>query len=255
MVRVTVLGSCGAWPQAGRACSGYLLESNGTNIVLDLGFGTLSRLFEFVRAEQVRAVFVTHAHADHCVDLFGLYRARALPTPPFPPLPIYARPDLLDRVGALGGPDGVDRLRTETEFHPLSEESDVTVGPFRVRAFGLPHFVPNLGFRVEVDDGVIAYTGDTGPSPRIVELARDADLFLCEATYQGAPRGPESKLLTATEAGRYARDARVRQLLLTHFWPNDDRSLSLAEAAGEFPGKVVLAEEGLVTSVTGPSSS
>ncbi len=44
MSHVTVLGSCGAWPEPGRACSGFLLGHNGLRIVLDLGYGTVARL-------------------------------------------------------------------------------------------------------------------------------------------------------------------------------------------------------------------
>lgn len=249
-MKFTVLGSSGAWPAAGRACSGYLLESGECRIVLDLGFGALPRLLERCPAPSVNAVFISHAHADHCVDLFGLYRARALPRPPFPPLPVYAATEVMDRVGALGGPDGPAQLRRGCEFHALGAEETVEVGPFRVRTVPLPHFVPDLGFRVEVNGVVIAYTGDTGPSPRVVDLARGADLFVCEATYQGPPReGSERFLLTATEAGRYAREAGVARLLLTHFWPDDARAVSRTEAAREFSGEILLAEEGRTLSV------
>lgn len=246
----TVLGSSGAWPEKGRACSGYLMESAGTRVVFDLGFGTLPRLLERCPAQNVNAVFVTHAHADHCVDLYGLYRARALPKPPFPPLSIYALPEVMDRVGALDGPEGPNRLRRESDFHPIGADQMVEIGPFRVRTVALPHFVPNLGFRVEVEGFVIAYTGDTGPTTRIAELARGAHLFVCEATYQGAPReGPDRFLLTAAEAGRYAREAGTARLMLTHFWPGDERAISRSEAAREFGGEVLLAEEGLSLSL------
>ncbi len=245
-MRFTVLGSSGAWPTAGRACSGFLLESAGTFVVLDLGFGVLSRLLGHCGAEDVRAVFVTHAHADHCVDLYGLNRARALPRPPFPPLPIYALPEVMDRVGSLDGLEERDRLKRECEFHPIGPDQSMDVGPFRVRTFGLPHFVPNLGFRIEADGIVIAYTGDTGPTPRVAELARGTDLFVCEATHQEVPpEGTNRFLLTAAEAGRYAREAGVARLMLTHFWPGDDRAVSRSLAAREFGGEILLAEEGL----------
>jgi len=250
MVRLTVLGSCGAWPSGGRACSGYVLESSGMNLVLDLGFGTLPRLLSRLRAEEVGAVFITHSHADHCVDLFGLLRARALPKPPLAPVPVYSPSDLLDRLAGLAGPDGARTLRSGMEFHPLAPDSEVAVGPYRIRSFALPHFVPNLGFRVEVEGRVIAYTGDTGPNSRVVDLARDADLFLCEAMLQGTSTSePEPMLLAAAEAGRYAREAHARRLMLTHFWPYDDRSVSLREASREFSREIVLAEEGLEVSV------
>jgi ribonuclease BN (tRNA processing enzyme) len=245
-VKFTVLGSCGAWPAAGRACSGYLLESGDTRLVVDLGFGVLPRLLERCGAAEVRAALISHAHADHCVDLFGLYRARSLPEPPLPPLPVYALPEVLDRVGALDGPRGPDRLRHGCEFHAIDADRSFEIGPFRVRTFGLPHFVPDLGFRIETEGCVVAYTGDTGPSPKIAELARGADLFVCDATYPEPPPSPTERfLLSAAEAGRYAHDAGVARLLLTHFWPADARSSHRAVAAREFSGKILLADEGL----------
>lgn len=245
-MRFTVLGTSGAWPAAARACSGYLLESGGTRLVLDLGFATLPRLFERCRAEDVSAVMVSHAHADHCVDLFGLFRARVLPEPRSAPLAIYALPEVFDRVGALDGPEGPARLRRECDAHPIGPDETLTVGPFRVRTFALPHFIADLGFRVEADGVVLAYTGDTGPSPAVVELAKRADLFVCEAMYQGAPpASAERFLLSATKAGAYAREAGVSRLMLTHFWPGDPRPASRAEAMREFPGEILLAEEGL----------
>ncbi|MGI0071859.1 MAG: MBL fold metallo-hydrolase [Thermoplasmata archaeon] len=250
MVRLTVLGSCGAWPDRGRACSGFLLESGDARLVLDLGFGTLPRLLEHCSAREVSAVFVTHAHSDHCVDLHGLYRARSLPEPPSPPLPIYALPDVVTRVGGLDGPEGPDRMRQRCAVHPVGPDETWEVGPFRLRTAALPHFIPNLGVRVEVEGLTIAYTGDTGPTPRVAEFARGVDLFVCEATYLEAPReGGERFLLTAAEAGRYAREAGVARLMLTHFWPGEERSRSRAEAAREFAGEILLAEEGLSLSL------
>ncbi|MGI0131449.1 MAG: MBL fold metallo-hydrolase [Thermoplasmata archaeon] len=249
-MKLTVLGSSGAWPERGRACSGYLLESGGVRLVLDLGFGTLPRLLEQCPASAVQAVFISHAHADHCVDLFGLFRARTLPDPPFPALPVYAMPDVLERVGGLDGERGPARLRRELEFHPTGPGQSFDVGPFRVRTFVLPHFIPNLGVRVEAEGKVVAYTGDTGPTDRIVDLAQGVDLFVCEATHQGVPPAAgERFLLSASEAGRYARAASARRLLLTHFLPGDSREVSRTEARQEFDGKLLVAEEALTLSL------
>ncbi len=73
-----VLGSCGAWPEPGRACSGLVVEHDGAQIVIDLGYGTLPRLLSLPgssSADGVDAVIVTHAHSGHMVDLHGLLRA------------------------------------------------------------------------------------------------------------------------------------------------------------------------------------
>ena len=77
--RLVVLGGCGAWPEPGRACSGFLLEHDGFRVALDLGYGTLPRLLSLLgstTAVGLDAVVVTHDHPDHVVDLHGLLRAR-----------------------------------------------------------------------------------------------------------------------------------------------------------------------------------
>jgi len=64
-----VLGGCGAWPAAGQACSGYLVEHDGFRIVVDPGYATVPRLLERLAADDVDAVLISHGHPDHCADL------------------------------------------------------------------------------------------------------------------------------------------------------------------------------------------
>lgn len=101
--------------------------------------------------------------------------------------------------------------------------------------------MPNHGVRLSSATATVAYSGDTGPSPLLVELARDADVLICEATVQE----PEEHLMTAAEAGRTAATAGAKTLLLTHFWPGTDRAESVAQASAEFSGEVLAAEEGM----------
>ena len=87
-MRLTVLGGCGAWPAAGLACSGYLVEHDGFRLLIDAGYATVPRLLERMAAHELDAVFVSHGHPDHCADLNPLLRARALSDDPPPPLPV-----------------------------------------------------------------------------------------------------------------------------------------------------------------------
>ena len=77
-MRLTVLGGCGAWPEAGQACSGFLVEQDGFRLLVDAGYATLPRLLHLVSAAQLDAVYISHGHPDHCADLNPLLRARAL---------------------------------------------------------------------------------------------------------------------------------------------------------------------------------
>jgi ribonuclease BN (tRNA processing enzyme) len=104
--RLVVLGSCGAWPEPGGACSGYVLEHRGYRILLDLGYGTVSRLLQLLdstAADGIDAVVVSHHHPDHMVDLHGLFRARWFGQRGAPPLPLYATPKVYETLVALEG--------------------------------------------------------------------------------------------------------------------------------------------------------
>jgi ribonuclease BN (tRNA processing enzyme) len=250
--RLIVLGGCGAWPEAGRACSGFLLEHRGTRIVLDLGYGTLPRLLAALGssvADGLDAVVVTHHHPDHMVDLHGLLRARWYGHRAAAALPLYAPKEVLARLSDMED-DGRTAIRHVFDWHPLPA-GPYTLGPFRLDSAELPHFVPASGVRLSAPGLVIAYTGDTGPDPALARLAREADLFIAEASDRDqqaktppAPSGAKLHL-SAEQAARAAVAAGARRLLLTHFWPGNNREHSRRAAAAHFPGDILLADEGL----------
>ncbi len=241
-MKVTVLGSCAAWPEPGRACSGYLVEHDGFRLVLDLGFATLPRLLQYCPNGTVDAVVVTHRHSDHCVDLNGLLRVRYYGERTLPRIPLLCPPDVAELVDTL---EPRPRLAELFDVHELPGSH--RVGPFRVQGVPLPHYVPNAGVRLTTANRTLAYTGDTGPDPALARLGERADLYIMEATLQSEPDpGEPRNVLTAREAGHWAREAGARRLLLTHFWPGADRGVSLRQAAETFDGEILAAEEGLV---------
>jgi ribonuclease BN (tRNA processing enzyme) len=95
---------------------------------------------------------------------------------------------------------------------------------------------------------VLAYTGDTGPCDNAIDLARDADLFLCEATYQN-----HSQLsffhLSALQAAEHAGEADAARLVLTHITPDLDPGVSLEQAAAGFRGAIDVAVPDMVIEV------
>lgn len=242
-MRITVLGGCGAWPAAGEACSGYLVEHDGFRVLVDPGYATLPRLLEAVPADQVDAVLVTHGHPDHCADLNPLLRARVLADVPPPALPVHAPPGALDAVLALDRPG---MLAGGYVLRDLVPGELCEIGPFRLDAFALPHHVPNAGLRLSAGGRVLAYTGDTGPSPDLVTLAADADLLVAEATFPvRVPDEDAPYLSSALDAGRTAAAAGAARLLLTHLWPDTPPEPALAAAAESYDGPLGAASAGL----------
>jgi ribonuclease BN (tRNA processing enzyme) len=243
-VRIVVLGGCGAWPAAGQACAGHLLEVNGFQLVLDLGYATLPRLLEWTPAERVDAALFSHGHPDHCADLHPLLRARALRDQPAVPLPLFAPPDALDRVLALDRPGMLDDAY---RLHDFAPGTGLDVGPFRVETWALPHFVPSAGLRLTAGATVVAYTGDTGPSADILELARDADLLIAEASYpEEVPARSARFLSSARQAGADAALAGARRLVLTHLMDGSDPDASVRAAREAYRGPIEVARPGLV---------
>jgi ribonuclease BN (tRNA processing enzyme) len=244
-MRLTVLGADGAYPTAGGACSGFLVEHDGFRLLLDVGYATVPRLPVDPRA--IDAVLITHGHPDHCADLNPLLRARVLRDDPAPPVPVHALPGALDAVLALDRPG---MLAPAYELRAVEAGDRVGIGPFTVDAWELPHFVRNLGFRLTAGGATLAYTGDTGPSPAVVALARDADLFLAEATYvTEVPADSAASMSSASTAGRYAASAGVGALMLTHLQPGTDADAAREAAARSYDGPVRLAVDGEVTTI------
>jgi ribonuclease BN (tRNA processing enzyme) len=160
-------------------------------VLIDPGYSTFPRLLEHCDAAAVDAVLVSHGHPDHCADLNPLLRARALADRPAPRLPVHAPLGALSAVLALDRPGTLDDAFELREFVPGSAFG---AGPFSVRTWLLPHWMPNAGLRLQAEGTALAYTGDTGPSPDLPALAQDADLFIAEASYpsmlggRGVPR-------------------------------------------------------------------
>jgi ribonuclease BN (tRNA processing enzyme) len=244
-VDLTVLGSCAAWPEAGRAAVGFLVEHDGFTVALDLGPGTMGNLQRHVPQEHLDAVIVTHKHLDHCLDLYPLTVARVFHPEPVARLPLYAPAGVFERIAALEDREGVEEMRNRIfDVRPIDPGDSFEVGPFRVSTRLLPHLVPNAGVRLESDGRALAYTGDTGPSEEIEVLAREADLLVAEASWLE----PDEKIgpvhLTARQAGEHAGRSGAAALMLAHFWPGLDRDASREQAAAAFGGELLVAEEG-----------
>lgn len=244
VMRLTVLGGCGAWPEAGQACSGFLVEHEGFRLLVDLGYATVPQLLGLVTADQVDAVFISHGHPDHCADLNPLLRARALRDDPAPPLPVYALPGALDAVLALDRPGMLAGAYT---LHEFTAGADLAIGPFRAGTCPLPHSVPNAGLRLTGGARVLGYTGDCGPAPELADLARGADLLLAEASFvDEVPGDSQGTLSSARHAGQEAARAGAGHLVLTHLLPGTDRQAALAAASAGYDGHISVATAGLV---------
>ena len=244
-MRVTVIGCSGSFPGPDSPASSYLIEADGYALVLDLGNGALGSLQRFRSLYEIDAVCVSHLHADHCLDLCGYWVARTYrPQGPAPRIPVHGPAGTAARMARAYDLDPDPGMSETFDFRTL-RRGPYEIGPFRVTTALMPHPVEAYAFRIEHAGRTLVYSGDTGASETLVELARDADLFLCEASFVDGPGLPSELHLTAREAAEHAARAEVGRLVLTHLVPWNDAAVSLSEAkAGGYGGPIDLAQVG-----------
>ena len=243
-MELTVLGCAGTFPRADSPCSGYLVEHEGFRLVVDLGAGALGMLQRHVDLLDVDAVYVSHLHADHCIDLVAYSYARRYHPGGVPPqLPVYGPVGTGERLCAAFEEPPADGLLDVYDFREVPP-GELQIGPFAVRTVRSNHPVECHALRLEAGGRSLTYSGDTGECPELVELARGTDLFLCEASWTHAEDRPPGIHLSGREAGEHAARADVGRLLLTHVTAFADPAAVLDEARAAFSGPVELVECG-----------
>lgn len=251
-VRVTVVGCAGSFPRPDSPASCYLLSAQDAdgrtwNVVMDLGSGSLGALQRYIDPDQLDAVIISHAHADHYLDLVGLHVALRWNPAGWSgrPVPVYAAGLLADRLALIAELPADPGMHREFAFHTWAARRPQRIGPFTVTPYSVDHPVEEayaLRISGPGDDGteaVVAYSGDTDACPELDEAARAACLYLCEAAYhEGRDDAVRGVHLTGLRAGESARAAGVHRLALTHLPVWNDPARSCAEAREAFAGPV-----------------
>ena len=247
-MKLSVIGASGTYPTRGHPGSGFLIEQGSTRIWCDAGPGTFVTLP--VEPDLIDAVVISHQHPDHCLDLLTAFHAYRFRPAPRYGVPVYCPQSVVDRLlGFVEAGDDSELVKT-LDFHPVSDGDAVQIGDLEVSFATTDHSVPTVGSRWEANGKILAYSADTGPAGDWMRVAADADLFLCEASYQG-PAGESDypHHLTAGEAGAIARRVGARHLMLTHIPPYLDVSRSIVEAETTFDRPVSLAMPGVTFDV------
>jgi len=231
---LVVLGSGGRAPTRMRAVSSYLLRSRHGNLLLDPGEGTLRQMTLMgLSGSRIAAIFISNHRLDHCLGLPSILQHQQ-PTVERPidilfPRTSSAAMENLLQLAACAETAGI-RLR------PL-DDGAVSDNGALLHVRGLAHEIPTLGLRWQADGVAFAFVPDTAPCAGARELARDADLLLCQADdlHNRAAIVRSRGLMTAREAAELARDAGARRLLLSHFQPgHEEPSAFMHEARTTF---------------------
>jgi ribonuclease BN (tRNA processing enzyme) len=257
-MRLIVLGCSGSGPGPDSPASGYLVEAWDARLVLDLGNGTFGALQRHIDPWELDAVAFSHLHPDHCADFASLVvHRRYHPRPPYDPaahpLPVHAPAEAPDRLAAAYAPSAAERAETDLTdvftFHPLADGGAFAVGTATLTGRRVEHPCEAYALRLDAGGRSLVYSGDTGPCAALVELARGADVLLCEATWphvmpQWGFEPPAGVHLSGRQAGEHAAAAGVGRLLITHVpaWFTGDELLAEAKAAFDGPVELVAAD-------------
>ena len=288
---VTLGTSAGPVPSPTRSQPANLLIANGKNILVDVGDGAAGQLSHVgIATKDLDALFISHLHWDHTGGLAAVLGLR-VQTNASAPLVIYGPPGTQEMVDGLlasmvpgnisgYGVPGASRpdLTGISEVVELRDHDRIEYAGMTVTARKNTHysFLPGsdldqlfeaLSFRFDLPERSIVYTGDTGPSEAVVELAQEADLLVAEMmdveltvsmVRDNSPNTPERVLqgiethlrdhhLLPRDVGELARDAGVSAVVVTHF-SGDERPETghfeyLREIAETYDGPVVIAND------------
>nr|WP_194309147.1 MBL fold metallo-hydrolase [Flaviflexus huanghaiensis] len=234
------------------AASCYIVSTDTTTILLDLGPGSMGQLMNHIDPGEIDAIVLSHLHTDHCADIIGMqvYR-RWLPSGPLGPIPVYSPGDGLVRTRQIGGDPADETYSGEFDFRTVTAGDTIHIGDMSIEFFAAVHPVPALATRITgAAGGVLAYSGDTDYCEGQVAAARNADLYLCEAAFEATRDTVRDIHLTGGRAGRIAAEAGARNLVLTHLQPWTNPQTVSDEAREEYSGPVAVAIPGGTFHVT-----
>lgn len=237
-MKLTVIGCWGGYPKADEASSGYLLEHEGFNLLIDFGSGVLAKMQKVIQPEHIDAVILSHYHPDHIADIGVLQHARLIPGflgNKMECLSIYGHTEDELEFSKLT----YKNITKGIAYHP---DETLTIGPFTVQFLRTDHPVSCFAMRIEATGKSLVYTADTAYKEEFISFSAEADLLLCECNFYGEQNGKNAGHMTSYDAATIAEKANVKRLMLTHLphWGNLEQLRE--EAAEIYHGPVFLAD-------------
>jgi ribonuclease BN (tRNA processing enzyme) len=241
-MKLTIIGASGTFPGPTSGCSSYLLEHDGFRLLLDMGNGSTGLLQEACDLLAPDALVVSHLHGDHYLDLITYtYARRYHPNGAPPQLLVYGPTRIRETIAGAYSRDVGELLAETYEIHAVEHDQNLSIGPFEVDLREVRHTIETYGMRISAGGHTLAYSADSSSCDALVDLARDVDLFLCEASYLDGEDNPPGVHLTGREAAEHASRAGAHRLVLTHLVPWGDEARTLAEATSSYDGDIRVA--------------
>ncbi len=224
-----------------RANTGVLIQVEGLEpLLIDTCGGlVLARQLVLVKQpiEALKHVILTHRHGDHIGGVMALALARV-------PCTYYGLADTLQAAQEMISTTyGEYDLHPETHYKEIEAQKTYGIAGYEVIFFEVHHRVPTVAIRIKAENKILAFSADSLPCPALVECAKDADLYICDAICAGSDYDNERiKFLmhpTAQQAAQMATEARVKSLALTHLARFAKPEVMLQEAQLHFEPVII----------------
>lgn len=224
-MKLTILGSGTYQPELGRNSSAYLIETLRSKICFDFGRGAIERLYQAKgHPNDLEAIFISHWHPDHVSDLLPLLHIILAPSGDWPkrkkPLKIFGPRGTIRSIDYFKKATLLDKFDNKDKIKIVEIKNDLVRGPdWQVNSYKTFHNagVAASSYRLKSANKIFAYSGDTAESAGLKNALKDADVALVEA---GWPEKKAPKIhLSGSKAGKLAREANVKRLIITHVSP------------------------------------
>jgi ribonuclease BN (tRNA processing enzyme) len=240
-IRWTTLGSA-PYPRPDEPCSGYLLQGDGANVLVDVGGGVLAALQNYINLDDLHAVWISHLHADHFADMPLLYYAWAYSQTSMRKIPVLGPAGWAKRVEDFVKSASAHHMSDIFQVVELKDRGIAEIGKLKIQARAVEHGVPAFGLTARLGDSSLAYTGDSGPCDNLVALAEGVRVLVSEVGTDAIEI--PSVHCSPEDAGITAQHAGVRRLILTHLSPNLSEEEAIERAAEQYRGPIEVARPG-----------
>ncbi|MFX1295763.1 MAG: MBL fold metallo-hydrolase [Promethearchaeota archaeon] len=244
-MRIILLGTGTTLPHKNRNAAGLLIQIHKNYLLFDCGNGIL-RQIEKVNIDftKIRDIFISHLHADHINDLPILLKANLMKKNPNT-VKIYGPPPIKKVVEEWFSKIYLylNKILYQIEIHEVKDEWIKNIG-WKVQGFPVQHGIKAYGFKLVSNGKKLVYSGDTGFCEELIRAAKDADVLIHECSYPtGYEHGKDHT--TPLELGQIAKQANVKQVVLTHFYPvcSGHEEEFIKEIRSEYSGKIVIGED------------
>lgn len=218
-MKLQVLGCHGPYPMAGGATSGYLLQKDGQQLLMDCGSGVLSRLMQVTDPAELQGVLLSHLHFDHAADMpvLGYYlQQRGVK------MPIFVPEEDESPLRRILESSGVFEVQPYPEMLCLCG-LEISVFPVR-------HPVPCRAIRIKDGEKTLVFTGDTNVCPGLAKFAENADVLMADAAFLEAEWQEKLPHLSAKKAAELAVAAGAKRFYLTHLPVRHEAETMVKEA-------------------------